>query len=300
MTGFEEGENMNNAVFNVIDNTIMQARNNADSCEEDYRNADGLLMCGKCHTPRERFLEFNKTSTFYERYKNHPFPVLCKCRKEKIDTEKEKQKRIETEMLINRFRKEGITDDNYLKYTFAHDDNKNPAISRACKKYADNFSDMYRLGKGLIFCGQVGTGKTFYAGCIANAVISQARSVLMTNIPSLITKLGYSQEEKNYVLNKISYVSLLVIDDLGVERDTPYSLEKIYEIIDTRYRSGKPLIITTNLKYKDMKTEENISYKRIYDRILQMCHPIAVLGESRRTERALKSAEFMNDFLGLS
>lgn len=83
----------------------------------------------------------------------------------------------------------------------------------------------------------------------------------MTNIPSLITKLGHSQEEKNYVLDKISYVSLLVIDDLGVERDTPYSLEKIYEIIDTRYRSGKPLIITTNLKYKDMKAETNISYK---------------------------------------
>lgn len=203
-------------------------------------------------------------------------------------------------MLINKFRKEGITDDNYLKYTFSHDDNKNSNISRACRKYADSFSDMYKRGLGLIFCGQIGTGKTFYAGCIANEVISQARSVLMTNIPSLITKLGYSQEEKNYVLDKISYVSLLVIDDLGVERDTPYSLEKIYEIIDTRYRSGKPLIITTNLKYKDMKTEENISYKRIYDRILQMCHPVPVLGESRRNEKALKSAEFMNNFLGLS
>ena len=203
-------------------------------------------------------------------------------------------------MLIDKFRKEGITDENYLKYTFEHDDNKNPDISRACKRYADNFTDMYRLNKGLIFCGQVGTGKTFYAGCIANAVISQARSVLITNIPSLITKLGYSQEEKNYILNKISCVSLLVIDDLGVERDTPYSLEKIYEIIDTRYRSGKPLIITTNLKYKDMKSDENTSYRRIYDRILQMCHPVAVLGESRRSQKAQESSDFMNDFLGLN
>ena len=199
----------------------MKARNNADFCEEDYKNSEGLLMCGKCHTPRERFLDFDKTSKFYERYKNYPFPILCKCRREKEEAEEKRLKQAETEMLINRFRKEGITDENYLKYTFTNDDNKNPEISRACKKYADNFADMYRRGLGLIFCGQVGTGKTFYAGCIANEIISQAKSVLMTNIPSLITKLGYSQEEKNYILNKISYVSLLVIDDLGVERDTP-------------------------------------------------------------------------------
>ena len=278
----------------------MNARNSADFNDEDYRNSEGLLICGKCHTPRERFLNFDKTSNFYERYKNHPFPILCECRKEQEEAEKVKQKQTETELLIEKFRKEGITDNNYLKYTFSHDDNKNPEISRACKKYADNFTDMYKLGKGLIFCGQVGTGKTFYAGCIANEVISQARSVLMTNIPSLITKMGFNQEEKICILNKISYVSLLVIDDLGVERDTPYSLEKIYEIIDTRYRSGKPLIITTNLKYKDMKSDENTSYRRIYDRILQMCHPIAVLGESRRSAKAMESSNFMNDFLGLN
>ncbi len=291
---------MNNAVFNVIDNTIMKARNNADSCAEDYKNSDGLLVCGKCHTLREIFLSLDKTNVFYERYKNHPVPVPCRCRKEKIDAEKMRLKQSEMEMRINRFRKEGITDKNYLKYTFSQDDNKNPNISKACRKYADNFSEMYNLGKGLVFCGQIGTGKTFYAGCIANELISQARSVLMTNIPRLITQLGNSQEAKNCVLNEISHVSLLVIDDLGVERDTPYSLEKIYEIIDTRYRSGKPLIITTNLKYKDMKTEGNTSYKRIYDRILQMCHPIPVLGESRRSEESQKSTEFMNDFLGLN
>lgn len=291
---------MNNAVLSVIDNTIRKATESTKLCEKDYKNSDGLLMCGICHTPKQKFLDFQKSSPFYERYKNHPFPVLCKCRKEQEEAEKEKQRQVEIQMIIEKFRKEGITDENYLKYTFEYDDNKNPDISLACRRYADNFSDMYKRNKGLIFCGQVGTGKTFYAGCIANAVLSQAKSVLITNIPSLITKLGYNQEEKIYTLNKLSYVSLLVIDDLGVERDTPYSLEKVYEIIDTRYRSGRPLIVTTNLKYKDIKNCKNISYKRIYDRILQMCHPIPVLGESRRSEESQKSADFMNDFLGLN
>lgn len=290
---------MKNAVLSLIDNTIKNAEHYANFSDRDYKNSQGILMCGNCHTPKQKFLDIDESSSLYEKYKGHPVAVVCKCRKEREEAEKQRQKQIETEMLIEKFRKEGITDRNYLRYTFDFDDNKNPEISRVCKKYTDNFSEMYKQGFGLIFCGQVGTGKTFYAGCIANEIISQARSVLMTNIPSLITKLGFNQEEKNYILNKISCVSLLVIDDLGVERDTPYSLEKIYEIIDTRYRSGKPLIITTNLKYKDMKNCENVGYKRIYDRILQMCHPIAVIGDSRRKEKSEKSMKFMSDFLGL-
>ena len=109
----------------------------------------------------------------------------------------------------------------------------------------------------------------------------------MTNIPSLITKLGFNQEEKSHVLNKITYVSLLVIDYLGVERDTSYSLKKVYEIIDTRYSSGKPLIITTNLKFDDMKTSENTSYIWIYDRILQMCATLSPFLEKAEEVRTL-------------
>lgn len=290
---------MKKTIFSVIDNTIVKARGQEKLCGEDYRNSEGVLICGHCHTPREKFFPIAKKNIFYERYKSYPFPILCRCRKEKEEARRVKQKQIGIEMLIEKFRREGITDDNYLKYTFDHDDNKNPKISKACKKYADNFEYMYKSNKGLLFCGQVGTGKTFYACCIANAVLAKGRSVLVTNIPSLLTSLSRNQEEKTKTLNKISNVSLLVIDDLGVGRDTPYSLEKIYEIIDARYRSKKPLIITTNLTYKTMQTEQNSSYMRVYDRIIQMCYPIAVLGESRRIEDAQKSAEFMANFLGV-
>lgn len=120
----------------------------------------------------------------------------------------------------------------------------------------------------------------------------------MTNMPRLITKLAYDSEDRNYTLQRIANVALLVIDDLGVERDTTYSLEKIYEIFDTRFRAKKPLIVTTNISAKAMKDEQNAEYKRIYDRILQMCYPIAVLGESRRAKAAQQSSEFMSEFLG--
>lgn len=291
---------MANAVFKLIDNTLKAAEKNAVASPEDYKNADGLLVCGKCHTLKQKFFKFTENDgELYERFKNRIFPIVCKCRREQQEAEERARKKRDTELLIERFRKEGITDSNYLNHTFEKDDNKNPEISRACKIYAEKFIEMYKLGKGLMFCGQVGTGKTFYACSIANAILSQARSVLVTNIPSLITRLGFSQADKNYILGKISSVALLVIDDLGVERDTPYALEKVYEIIDTRYRAAKPLIITTNLQLKDMANCESPEYRRIYDRILQMCHPIAVTGESRRKTEARRSFEFMNDFLGL-
>lgn len=299
MTGYEEGKTVNNAVLRVIDNTLKISRGKIKPSEKDYRNSQGILICGNCHTPKEKKINIAKSNPLYEKYKNHLFPIVCGCKKQKQKEEEKSRKKADTLRLIEKFRKEGITDKNYLKYTFESDDRKNPEISEACKKYADNFDDMLKLSKGLMFCGQIGTGKTFYAGCIANFVISIAKSVLMTNIPNLIAKLGFDHAEKNDILSKIANVSLLVIDDLGVERSTSYSLEKIYEIIDTRYRSGKPLIVTTNLKYSDMKNCESVEYRRIYDRILHMCHPIAVLGESRRIEESRKSLDFMNEFLGL-
>lgn len=53
---------------------------------------------------------------------------------------------------------------------------------------------------------------------------------------------------------------LLIIDDLGAERGTDYSLERVYDIIDSRYRSNKPIILTTNLTMEQMKNCEDIRY----------------------------------------
>ena len=105
---------MNNALFRVIDNTLKISKKSSGISEEDYYNPDGLLMCGKCHTPKEKFLDIDRKSNFYERYKSHPFPIVCKCRKEQEEAERQRQKQIETKMLIEKFRKEGITDSNYL------------------------------------------------------------------------------------------------------------------------------------------------------------------------------------------
>lgn len=75
-------QNMKNAVLSLIDNTIRNAENYANFSNRDYKNSQGLLMCGNCHTPKQKFLDIDKSSSLYERYKGHPVPVVCQCRKE--------------------------------------------------------------------------------------------------------------------------------------------------------------------------------------------------------------------------
>ena len=74
----------------------------------------------------------------------------------------------------------------------------------------------------------------------------------------------------------------MIIDDLGVERNSEYALEIIFSVIDRRIRSGRPLIITTNLPLKEIKSETMLDKRRIYDRILEMCTPMYVGGTSKR------------------
>ncbi len=77
---------------------------------------------------------------------------------------------------------------------------------------------------------------------------------------------------------------LLVIDDFGMERGTEYALEQIYNIIDSRYRSRKPLIVTTNLTLTELKNPQDTAHARIYDRLLELCTPIACTGPSMRKD----------------
>ena len=101
----------------------------------------------------------------------------------------------------------------------------------------------------------MGTGKSFFAGCIANALIERDISVLMTNIPSILNQLtGMFAENRAAFISALDDYSLLILDDLGVERNTEYALEQMFLVIDSRYRSRKPLIVTTNLKLEEVKT----------------------------------------------
>ena len=75
----------------------------------------------------------------------------------------------------------------------------------------------------------------------------------MTNFSRILNTLtGMHFEDRNQFINSLNRYSLLIIDDLGIERNSDFALEQVFNVIDSRYRSKKPLIITTNLTLSEL------------------------------------------------
>ena len=167
----------------------------------------------------------------------------------------------------------------YRNMTFDRDDRPEHILSKAARAYAENVQPALEQ-HGIMFTGNVGTGKTFYACCIANAVIDRGCTAWVTTLQPLVRALcSYEAAEK--ILAKIRKVDLLVLDDLGSTALNDFTTDKIFEIVDERYRSGKPLIVTTNLN-PDEAWKSSIGMRRIFDRLRERCRHVVVDGESRR------------------
>ena len=216
---------------------------------------------------------------------------LCRCAAEEMEREREKHREKEELLHIRQMKSAGLQDSTFFDYTFANCDETHPCVQYA-RRYVGNFAEFQKNGQGLLFWGNVGTGKTFLAGCIANALMEKNIPVLMTSFPKLLNALGglYSGEKNEY-LKSLNQYRLLIIDDLGVERDTPYVLETVYLVIDERYKSGKPFIITTNLSLEALRNPADLEHGRIYDRIMERCVPVAFSGKNYRTDKGRKNME---------
>ncbi len=109
---------------------------------------------------------------------------------------------------------------------------------------------------------------------------------MITSFPRILN----SAFDKQDIVEQMHYYPLVVIDDLGAERQSDYALETVYMVIDERYKAKKPLIITTNLTLDEICKPKNMKLQRIYDRILEMCSPIAFKGDSIRRVKARENA----------
>lgn len=282
----------------IFDSLAAQSRNNYE--EGDYIDSEGFLCCGKCHTRKEFEIALPTFGGQSKRVVR--VGIACECRKKELEAERAAEERRQFLQRMEALRRDGITDPAYLQYTFELDDNRNPEVSEVCRRYVENWDEMFKDNIGILFYGGVGTGKSFLACCIANALIEKLVTVSVTNFPRILNKLqgiGIGEERQEFI-DKLQRYKLLVIDDLGVERDTSYSTEQVYNIIDTRSRSGMPLIVTTNLSMDDLKNPPSLAHVRIYDRVLEMC-PIRLklVGESRRKAIANERRDKAKKLLGL-
>ena len=150
---------------------------------------------------------------------------------------------------------------------------------------------------GLLFTGPVGTGKTFLASAIANALIEREISVKMTNFAVILNDMMNLEINKNKYIANLNEYRLLIIDDFGMERDTPFATEHIFNVIDSRYRANKPIILTTNLSATKLTAPSNLKEKRVYSRILEMAVPIVFSGENKRIVKMKEKVRKANTLL---
>lgn len=184
-------------------------------------------------------------------------------------------------MEIAELRVKGIQDQHLLEWNFKVAEDTR--YIQMAKRYVNNWQQVKGENLGLLFWGDVGTGKSFLAACIANGLLDQGVSVMMTNFTRILNKLSDLQvKERSQFISDFGKVDLLIIDDLGVERNSEFALEQVYSVVDERYKANLPLIITTNLTPKQMRSVQDVAHARIYSRVLEMCTPILLQGADRR------------------
>lgn len=84
---------------------------------------------------------------------------------------------------------------------------------------------------------------------------------------------------------------VIIINDLGFERNSEYALEQVYNVADSRYLSRLPFIITTNLSLDELKKPKDLAHARIYDRVLERCVPICFAAVNYRLENRASQRE---------
>ena len=254
---------------------------------EDYIASDGLLYCGKCKTPKQA------------QVRGKTVPVLCKCRKEELEADRKHDSEIARLRKLARMRQDCFPASELARCTFDADDRRLPKISDALQRYADKWDEMCERKIGLLLYGGVGTGKTFYAACIANRLIERGVAAKMTSFARITNDMQEIPGERREYLTELVRYPLLILDDLGAERASEYMLEQVYTVVNARYETGKPMIITTNLPIEEIKEPNDLRRRRVYDRVLERCQPIKVSGDSRR-RNALKSQFWARqDMLGI-
>ena len=257
--------------------------------DDEYLGDDGLLHCKVCHKQTQTVVEI-----FGVRKKVR---CICDCIKKDMEEREKRERQQEFDRMRMVCFGEALR--VMVDWTFDNDDRRDAKIADAMRRYADGFAKFREESKGLLLYGDVGTGKTYYAACIANQLISNGYTVLMTNFATLTNKIQGTFDGKQELIDSLNRYSLLIIDDLGTERNTDYMKELVFNIIDARYRSGLPMILTTNLPMDEIKKSNDIGYTRIYDRILERCFPVAVKGHSRRRQHVRDSYVNMKDEMGL-
>lgn len=254
--------------------------------QADFRGPDGLLHCGACGEAKEAF--------FSDPIPGGPdrHPVHCRCRREaweQRETESQARRHRET---VRRLKA------RCFKYPEMHSWVFEDAVQTSqydiCQKYAESWPEPARTNTGLLLWGGMGTGKSYLAACIANALLEKEIPVYMTNLSDVISHSFDGREE---LIRRLCDAPLLILDDLGMERSTSFGQETVFQVVDGRCIRRKPLIVTTNLTLRELEDASSTDRFRIYDRVLSVTTPVRFAGENLRARQRKETMASMRAIL---
>jgi DNA replication protein DnaC len=173
-------------------------------------------------------------------------------------------------------------------YTFANfKPYFSPSAARAAEKvenYLKSWEENREFGRGLYFCGGVGTGKTHLAVAVMNELMQRKRvPSLFVTVPEFLDNLREAYmipgRDLDEWMEAVKNADLLVLDDLGAEKPNPWVRERLFVVVNHRYREALPTLFTSNIGPRDLATQLG---ERTASRIIAMCDWISLEGEDYR------------------
>ncbi|MBA2643838.1 MAG: ATP-binding protein [Solirubrobacterales bacterium] len=170
----------------------------------------------------------------------------------------------------------------------------NPHVVREVRRYVDAIGERLDEGRGMWFRGDVGTGKTSLAMIVSKAAMEANRTVAIYSLPRLLAMMRETYDDSvemslNGLIDRLCAVDLLHIDDVGAEQTSPWVLEQLYSIVNTRYEDGRAIVLTTNLEDEPLRAQIG---DRTVSRLYELCgDPLPVYGPDRRLDAHIRMPE---------
>ena len=209
------------------------------------------------------------------------------CGWEECDCEGAKRERKEREIADKKRAEKEREERHQIAYRRA---GIKPRFLDAQSDMADSIIKDIKRGIGAYICGPVGTGKTYLASAVARVAIDSGMSVKVTDTLSIMANLKSSYHDgisEDSVLDALSQCQLLILDDLGKESPTDWTLSQVFHIVNDRYENVRPILVTTQFSKSQLiqrlaKNGDTETAVAIVSRLSEMCRKIELLGKDRR------------------
>jgi DNA replication protein DnaC len=210
----------------------------------------------------------------------------CECRAERL---KRGRSRGVASAIPSRYR--GVSFDRPPVSDMARDMQARHVV-QASRAYIDALDENLASGRGLWLMGGTGTGKTTLGMLIASAALAQGKSVGVYFTPKLLTRIRQTFQEAetenaySQFFERVTSVDLLYIDDLGSERHTDWVVEQLYAVVNERYESQRPMLVTSNAETDVDEGQKQLVKQigsRTVSRLIEICgDPLPLFGTDRR------------------